>query len=206
MTRWMTALIGTAALVLAACVTINVYFPAAAAEKAADRIIENVWGKDATGQPPAATPKDDKQSALSGAPGRVLLAATRGALELLVPTANAQADLNVSTPAIRSLTASMEARHASLEPYYASGVVGLTADGMVALRDANAVPLAQRNAVRRLVADENADRSALYREVAAANGHPDWERDIRSTFAQRWIAKARSGWWYQDAAGRWVQK
>jgi uncharacterized protein YdbL (DUF1318 family) len=205
MTRWLTALIGTAALVLAACVTINVYFPAAAAEKAADRIIEDVWGKDAKGQPPAA-PKDDKQSALTGTPGRVLLAATRGVLELLVPTANAQADLNVSTPAIRSLTASMEARHASLEPYYASGVVGLTADGMVAIRDANAVPLAQRNAVRRLVADENADRNALYREVAAANGHPEWERDIRSTFAQRWIAKARSGWWYQDAAGRWVQK
>lgn len=205
MTRWLTALIGTAALVLAACVTINVYFPAAAAEKAADRIIEDVWGKDAKGQPPAA-PKADKQSALTGTPGRVLLAATRGVLELLVPTANAQADLNVSTPAIRSLTASMEARHASLEPYYASGVVGLTADGMVAIRDANAVPLAQRNAVRRLVADENADRNALYREVAAANGHPEWERDIRSTFAQRWIAKARSGWWYQDAAGRWVQK
>lgn len=35
------------ALVLAAtasaCVTINIYFPAAAAEKAADRIIEDVW-------------------------------------------------------------------------------------------------------------------------------------------------------------------
>jgi hypothetical protein len=28
----------------AACVTINVYFPAAAAEEAADRIIEDVWG------------------------------------------------------------------------------------------------------------------------------------------------------------------
>lgn len=28
---------------LAGCVTINIYFPAAAAEKAADRIIEEVW-------------------------------------------------------------------------------------------------------------------------------------------------------------------
>lgn len=38
----------TVAMVLAAilaggCVTINIYFPAAAAEKAADRIIEDVW-------------------------------------------------------------------------------------------------------------------------------------------------------------------
>jgi hypothetical protein len=29
--------------VLAACVTINIYFPAAAAEKAADKIIDEVW-------------------------------------------------------------------------------------------------------------------------------------------------------------------
>lgn len=30
-------------LALSACVTINIYFPAAAAEKAADKIIEEVW-------------------------------------------------------------------------------------------------------------------------------------------------------------------
>lgn len=29
--------------VLSACVTINIYFPAAAAEKAADKIIDEVW-------------------------------------------------------------------------------------------------------------------------------------------------------------------
>jgi hypothetical protein len=31
------------ALWLAGCVTINIYFPAAAAEKAADKIIDEVW-------------------------------------------------------------------------------------------------------------------------------------------------------------------
>ncbi len=31
------------ALLLPACVTINIYFPAAAAEKAADKIIDDVW-------------------------------------------------------------------------------------------------------------------------------------------------------------------
>lgn len=30
-------------VILAGCVTINIYFPAAAAEKAADRIIDEVW-------------------------------------------------------------------------------------------------------------------------------------------------------------------
>lgn len=31
------------AMLTAGCVTINIYFPAAAAEKAADRIIDEVW-------------------------------------------------------------------------------------------------------------------------------------------------------------------
>jgi starvation-inducible outer membrane lipoprotein len=38
-----TVLCMTAAMVLSACVTINIYFPAAAAEKAADKIIDEVW-------------------------------------------------------------------------------------------------------------------------------------------------------------------
>ena len=32
-----------AAFIMSACVTINIYFPAAAAEKAADKIIDEVW-------------------------------------------------------------------------------------------------------------------------------------------------------------------
>ncbi len=37
-------LVGMAAIAtLIACVTINIYFPAAAAEKAADQIIDEVW-------------------------------------------------------------------------------------------------------------------------------------------------------------------
>ena len=43
-------------LLAAGCVTINIYFPAAAAEKAADRIIDEVWQlKGATPAPAPAT-------------------------------------------------------------------------------------------------------------------------------------------------------
>lgn len=38
-----TGLLLLVALLLPACVTINIYFPAAAAEKAADAIIDEVW-------------------------------------------------------------------------------------------------------------------------------------------------------------------
>lgn len=46
------------ALVLGACVTINIYFPAAAAEKAADKIIDEVWQlqKDGTKKPDQPAP------------------------------------------------------------------------------------------------------------------------------------------------------
>ncbi|HYR05676.1 MAG TPA: YdbL family protein [Gallionella sp.] len=117
----------------------------------------------------------------------------------------AAADLEVNTPGINAIKQSMQARHVQLAPYYNSGAVGLTADGLVALRDAGAVPLAQRQAVNALVAAENNDRSALYAEIASANGHPEWQAEIRSTFAQRWIQRAQQGWWVQSG-GAWKQK
>jgi len=205
MTCWLRTALVTIAIALASCVTINVYFPAAAAEKAADRIIEDVWGKE--GQPPV-TEKGNEQSSLFRPDRlpRTLLAWSREAADFVIPTAAAQADLDVTSPAIRQLTAAMEARHAQLEKHYTSGAVGLTPDGMVELRDPNAVPLPERTVVRKLVTDENADRKALYAEIARTNGHPEWEADIRSTFGQRWVAKARSGWWYKDASGQWAQK
>jgi uncharacterized protein YdbL (DUF1318 family) len=119
---------------------------------------------------------------------------------------HAAADIEINTPAIAALKNSMQQRHGQLSPYYESGAVGLTRDAMIALRDAAAVPLANRQTVNSLVAAENQDRSALYREIARANGHPEWEQEIRSTFAERWIAKAQSGWYVQNAAGAWAKK
>jgi len=194
-------------LALSACVTINVYFPAAAAEKAADKIIEDVWGGDKSAEPETKR-EENKQGAVreSSGPQRVLLAAAASVLDFIVAPAHAQANLNIDTPAVRQLTESMEARHAQLKKYYDAGSIGLTRDGLVQVRDQNLVPLPERNSVRKLVAEENADRTNLYREIAAANGHPEWETDIRTTFAERWASKAAAGWYYQDASGEWKQK
>ncbi|TAH42717.1 MAG: DUF1318 domain-containing protein [Betaproteobacteria bacterium] len=124
---------------------------------------------------------------------------------LLPIAAPAQGNLDIDSPAITALRASMQQRHAQLAPLYAAGAVGLAGDGTVAIRDASGVPLAQRAQVNGLVAAENADRVALYREIARANGHPEWEADVRRTFAQRWIERAQAGWWVQ-AGGNWVRK
>ncbi|MFZ5502342.1 MAG: YdbL family protein [Pseudomonadota bacterium] len=119
--------------------------------------------------------------------------------------AMAAADLEVNTPGVNAIKQSMQARHAQLSGYYASGAVGIAADGMIAVHDASAVPLASRQMVNALVAAENQDRAALYAEIANANGHPEWQAEIRSTFAQRWIERAQSGWWVQSANG-WTRK
>lgn len=125
---------------------------------------------------------------------------------LAAAAAPAQSNLEVNTPAIAALKNAMQGRHAQLAPHYASGAVGVARDGSIQLRDANAVPLAQRQAVNGLVAAENNDRTALYREIARANGHPEWEADVRATFGQRWIDKAQGGWYVQNARGEWVKK
>lgn len=49
------------ATTVSACVTINIYFPAAAAEKAADKIIDEVWQLQKQGDAPApAKPGEQK--------------------------------------------------------------------------------------------------------------------------------------------------
>lgn len=117
----------------------------------------------------------------------------------------AAADLEVNTPGINAIKQSMQARHAQLAGHYNSGAVGITSDGLIAVRDAASVPLAQRQAVNALVAAENQDRNALYAEIAGANGHPEWQAEIRSTFAARWVQRAQTGWWVQSG-GSWKQK
>jgi len=117
----------------------------------------------------------------------------------------AAADLELNTPAISALKSGMQQRHSQLAGFYASGAIGLTRDGLIAVKEANAVALKDRQSLNSLVASENNDRNALYKEIAVANGHAEWEAEIRSTFAQRWVQKAQSGWWYQDANG-WAKR
>ncbi|WP_096367504.1 YdbL family protein [Thiohalobacter thiocyanaticus] len=187
---------------LAGCVTINVYFPAAAAEQAADRIIRDVYGVPQREEAPAQEqPAPAPDSRLES--DRPLWVAL---LEAAVTPAAAAADINVQSPAINRLRAQMKARHQQLEPFYQQGAVGIAANGELRIRDMNAVALRDRARVQQLVAEENRDRQALYAEIARVNGHPEWQDEIRATFARRWVDNAPSGWWYQDAGGSWKQK
>ena len=191
-------------LLLTACVTINVYFPAAAAEHAADRIIKEVYGDENAGVPEEDPMPDPDQSSNTIKSVSNLLGVI---LEYVIPAAYAQQpDINISTPAIGKLKSIMKGRHQKLSMYYKNGAVGMENNGLITIRDQKAVALKERNIVKKLIAEENRDRNALYVEIAKANGHPEWEKAIRKTFSRRWIANAPAGWWYKGAGGKWTRK
>ena len=197
-----------ASLLLSACVTINVYFPAAEAKEAAKEFVEKVINDAA----PAPQPSGGGGMAMRVAPAERGLALELPAFDPLVllgigsAYAQGQPDFNIKTPAIQAIQARMENRFdRELRPHFDSGALGFTEDGLVVVRDAAAVALKDRVPVNTAVADENRDRKAVYREIAVANGHPEWEGQIRSVFAKQWVDSAKSGWWYQRG-GAWKQK
>lgn len=199
MKKWNAALFIGTAMLLAACVTINVYFPAAAAEKAAERFVGDVLAEPQE-EGGLFDPLRD--------PGEVLYLAAWGVLDFLVPSAQAQQpEIEINTPQINAIKARMAQRQRqTLGAWFDAGAIGFTADGLVTIRDRAAVPLSERRNLESVVADENRDRRAVYREIAIANGHPEWEQQIQETFAREWVQKARPGWFYQDASGQWRQK
>lgn len=193
-------LVSLLSALVVACVTINVYFPEAAAVEAADRIIDKVRGEDADNTTSYTPPGSHGDESL-------LAVLASGLGSFLVSDANAQGnvDFDKPSPEKQALENSLAGRFPSLRPYLDSGAIGLTDAGLLDFRDRNLVPLKERNSVVQLVAAQNNDWNALYAEIARLNGHPEWQDSIRRTFAERWVAKADKGWYYRDG-GVWKQK
>lgn len=183
-----------AALFVAGCITVNIYFPAPEVRRAAEQIVEETWGDGQMGTATPGTPTGSDSSWLS---------------PFLVSAAHAQndVDINVSTAAIRTLKAQMKTRADQLKPHLDKGQVGIGNDGMLVIRNLEGVPLRDQATVRRLVDAENRDRETLYQEIAKANDFGS-ERvpDIRRIFAETWIAKAERGWPIQKSDGSWGTK
>jgi uncharacterized protein YdbL (DUF1318 family) len=204
MARWVG--LPVSAVLLTACVTINVYFPAAEAKEAAREFVEKVIGDEAQAPQPEGGPNAGLMPAGSRQLHEIARRVDVWAL-VGVGTAHAQSpDITIRTPAIQAIQARMAQRFdAQLRAGFDAGALGFAGDGTIVVRDAGKLPLKDRVAINSAVADDNRDRKAVYREVAVANGHPEWEDRIREVFAKQWIDSARSGWWYQSG-GAWKQK
>jgi uncharacterized protein len=181
---------------LSACVTVNIYFPAAAVERAADQIVKETWGG-----PEEPVKKEEPRSSL-------MRPITVARLFVFVGEASAQeADINVSNPAIRALKDSIKNRSSSIKPFMDRGNVGITRDGLLTVRTTEGLNLKERAEVQQLIDAENRDREALYLEIAKANNiAQESVPKIRMIFAKSWIEQAQPGWWIQDPQGNWKKK
>jgi uncharacterized protein YdbL (DUF1318 family) len=181
-------------LTVISCVTINIYFPAEEIRGAADKIVNEVWGNG----PPNGTEESAPQQ--QDTPGS-------GLYKLLTPAnAHAAQDINVSTPAIRAIKASIKARSGELISFLNSGHVGLGHNGLLKVRDTSGLSLKQKGQVNKLVNAENQDRQRLYKEIAVANDFPNKVGEVQSIFAESWRNQAKAGWYLEKPDGSWGQK
>lgn len=186
----------TLVFLVSACVTVNIYFPAAAVERAADQIVKETWGG-----PEEPVKKEQPQSS-SFAPAKVAV------IFYWSDEAYAQeADINVSNPAIRALKDSIKNRSNAIKPFMDRGNVGIGRDGLLAVRTSEGLNLKERAETQQLVEAENRDREALYLEIAKANNIArESVPKIKTIFAKSWIEQAQPGWWIQDEQGSWKKK
>ncbi len=194
--QWLVVLL---LMVLVSCVTINIYFPAAAVQKAAEQIVDEIRSGNGK-QPVLPTPEEtpvEKKSEQQGF--RIDFIRPAEAAEKL--------DINVSTSTIRGLKQSMKRRYPQLINAYQKGFFGEGADGLLHLRQKSQLPLKKRARLTNLVNAENSDRQALYEEIVRANRlGADAVPKVAAVFARTFREKAKNGWWVQDAGGNWLQK
>ena len=206
-------------LIVAGCVTINLYFPEQEVKDLAGEIEKEVRAKAeaerAKGEQ-AGTPTEPAPELPDGEkPGSDLQSRERGSSGLFdallgVTPAYAQEvpEPETSNPAIRKIIDSRAARLAEINTFKSSGVIGENNKGDLEIRDLGVLTdLRARAEVQKLVRAENADRERLYREIAAAKNIDPTQLDmIRETYAGTLRENARPGDWFQAPDGTWKQK
>jgi uncharacterized protein len=209
--RWLitVVLLGLVVTLLATCarITVNVYFPAAEIRNAAQEIEGQVRQPEAT--PPEEVPPKAPaapQKPQSSDPGRPpwTLHLAWGAAPVI---AQQQLNLNVSTPAIRSLIASRQQRYPNLVSLFTQGVLGENNRGLVEIRPSPDLSLQDKARATTLSTEENRDRQQLYAELAKANNIPPGRiAEVGSIFADVNRQQAQAGWWIQGQDGAWKHK
>ncbi len=185
-------------LFLFSCLTINIYFPEAEVQKAAEEIVDEIRKEEED--------KDKKDKDAQMVEMDQAMSDGGGSFSL-VSSLYAQEATEVTTPKVRALQQSMRDRFAKIKPFFEKGIVGEGNDGFLKIRDESGLNLKDKATLRNLERDENNDRKNMYAEVARA-----MEIDasqipkIQKIFAELWIKKAESGWWIQKENGEWTKK
>jgi uncharacterized protein YdbL (DUF1318 family) len=202
------AILGAMLVVLAGCITVNVYFPESEVKALSDRIEEAV--REQAG---ATTEADDPVSDENGSvpPSHLTwlpvqapsgLAAAIIALPQQVPPAP-----EISNPAIRKIIESRAARFAQVQKLKSEGAVGENADGFLDARNLDSLALSERAQAQRTINEENADRRQMYSAIADAKGLEVSQLPlVRATYAATLREYAKAGEWIQMPDGQWRTK
>ena len=184
------------AFIVSACVTVNIYFPAAAVERAAEQIVKETWGESSKSAPPPAPQSNNRYL-----PWRL------ASLSLVSAVHAQEADINVSNPAIRATKDSIKARSEAIKPFMDRGNIGIAADGLLAIRNTDGLNLKERAETTQLVDAENRDRENLYAEIAKANNISNESiPKIKAIFAKSWLDQARPAGGSKTGQGNWKKK
>jgi len=187
--------------IIAGCVTVNIYFPAAKVEKTAEKIVDEVYQekKETPSQEPTEMPRSSNEQGMFFGIARL---ARFGPAQAFAEEAT-----TVSNAAIRGLKDQIGRRHQELLPFYQQGQVGINKDGFLEVRGTSGLGLPQVASLKRLVDADNAARRQLYEEVAnALSLKPEQVSQVRQIFAKQWRDKAQAGWAVQADDGQWGRK
>lgn len=128
-------------------------------------------------------------------------------LSLSAGAAEPPANLDIANPMTVTVHHSMQQRVSRLVRFYEPGVIGLLSNGNLGIRDDSRLQkIATRQIVEKLIDADNSDRQALIAAIAVANNGRDKVDRFRVLMAKKWAQELKSGWWYQDEQGNWIQK
>jgi len=161
-----------------ACVTINIYFPAEKVESVAGEIVNEIRESD-EGQEKS---KDNEKTSFFR---QIMLAFS-------TPMAYANEVTSVANPTIRALKKKMKDRYPKMKPYYKKGMLKEEDNGYVSLGNTKGLKLKDKRNLKSLIGAENKDRKQLYEEIAKAlKIEPSQINKIAEIFAKEWQKPVR---------------
>jgi uncharacterized protein YdbL (DUF1318 family) len=176
-------------VILTACVTVNIYFPAAEVKKAAEDIAREVRG-GVVDNAPQDKSKTSPTSWLN-----------------FSGIAHAQQELTLSNSTIRQIKKKMKDRLPAIEPYLKNGNLGEALNGFLVLKNTGGLDLRKTAEVKRLIKAENSDREDLYNAVSSALNVPaSEEKRVNRIFAGEWQKTAPNGTWIEKEKDKWSRK
>ena len=197
-------------LFMAGCavITVNIYFPTEAVQKAAEDILNEIEADETTnpldlieGEIESEIEDNEQQSYMLKEIKNFVLG------NQIVYAEGENIDIHVTTPAIRKVISSMRTRNRKIRGFKQKGIIGETSLGKLEIRDFKSVGGSEIRIIKQLLKAENSDRDSLYKELAIANNisESDIQR-IRDVFGKTHKRRLKTGDWYKGEDGKWKKK